>query len=61
LGHSHDQYPSSIFSEQGAQRRVKQFQYDLEDISEYIQKRNTDLDVPYTYMLPEKVPNSITI
>jgi hypothetical protein len=55
------EYPSSIFSEKAAQRLIKQFQYDLEDISEDIQKRNRDLDVPYTYMLPGKVPNSITI
>ena len=40
---------------------VQRFQNGLEDISTEIKQRNKDLDVPYMYLLPERVPNSITI
>jgi len=49
------------FTEVRAQRMVQRFQNGLEDISTEIKQRNKDLDVPYTYLLPERVPNSITI
>ncbi len=40
----------------------KRFQKSLdEDVAGDILKRNEKLDVPYTFMLPSKIPNSITI
>ena len=54
-------YPLDMFSEETPQRLIKRFQKDLDSIAGDIQQRNKDLDVPYTYMLPGKIPNSITI
>ena len=54
-------YPSGSFNDQTAQRLIIRFQEQLNDISGEIHHRNKDLDMPYTYMLPKKIPNSITI
>ena len=54
-------YPSGSFNDQTAQRLIIRFQEQLNDISGEIHHRNKGLDMPYTYMLPKKIPNSITI
>ena len=54
-------YPSGIFTEKNPQRLIERFKEDLDDVSGDILQRNKGLDVPYTYMLPRKIPNSITI
>jgi len=43
------------------QRYIQRFQKALDDITGDIDKRNETLDVPYKYLLPSRVPNSITI
>lgn len=57
------QYPEELFTEDKAKSAISEFREKLEEISEEIQKRNTTLDEPYkyVYLLPEKVPNSISI
>ena len=54
-------YPLEMFTEETPQRLIKRYQRDLDNIAGDIQHRNKDLDVPYTYMLPGKISNSITI
>ena len=57
LGH----YPLKRFTEERAQLHITNFETRLAEIVEEIQFRNLKLDVPYTYMLPTGIPNSITI
>ena len=54
-------YPYERFTESNIQDHIKKFQTKLEDITKEIEERNKGLDVPYIYMLPKKIPNSITI
>ena len=57
LGH----YPYKRFTEKSIQRYIKRCRDILEGVSGEIKFRNEALDVPYTYLLPGKIPNSITI
>ncbi len=54
-------FPAERFTEKRAQRMGERFQKSLHDVAGHILKRNEKLDVPYTFMLPSKIPNSITI
>ena len=54
-------YPSKRFTEEGAQKHIAAFEENLRTIEDDIKKRNEKLDVPYIYMMPTKIPNSITI
>lgn len=54
-------YPSGLFTERNIQHLIHQFNDELEDIEDEIHSRNKHLDVPYTYMMPRYIPNSITI
>ena len=49
------------FTESKIQRYIERLQKKLEGISGEIEVRNKSLDVPYEYMLPKNVTNSITI
>ncbi|CAB3985700.1 allene oxide synthase-lipoxygenase -like [Paramuricea clavata] len=40
---------------------ISRFQASLQSISEVIKKRNASVKIPYPYLLPERVPNSIGI
>ena len=53
-------YPER-FTEEGAKQAIKMFQVSLENITSEVKKRNKDLHVPYKYLRPDRVPNSITI
>lgn len=54
-------YPYKRFTESKIQRYIERLQKRLEGISGEIKVRNEGLDVPYIYMLPKNIPNSITI
>ena len=54
-------YPAKRFTEIGPQHLMVRYQEELDSIAREIDVRNKKLDVPYTYMLPKKIPNSITI
>jgi hypothetical protein len=54
-------YPSKRFTEEKALKHIADFEKRLAEIESGIKKRNENLDVPYIYMMPTKVPNSITI
>ncbi len=49
------------FTEKRAKRMVERFQDSLDDITGDMLERNKKLDVPYTFLLKHKIPNSITI
>ncbi|CAI8014486.1 Allene oxide synthase-lipoxygenase protein [Geodia barretti] len=54
-------YPPEQFVEERAKQAVKELDVKLKQIYEMIKKRNEGLDVPYIYMSPKNIPNSITI
>ncbi|XP_042341738.1 polyunsaturated fatty acid lipoxygenase ALOX15B-like isoform X2 [Plectropomus leopardus] len=55
------QYPEDHFSEEIPCKRIKDFQGDLEVLSAIIKARNNSLDIPYTYMDPKMLENSVAI
>ncbi len=54
-------YKELLFYEKKARDVVSQFQKELKEAGEIIKERNTQREVPYDLLLPEKIPNSITI
>ena len=54
-------YPYQRFTEDNILSFIDKFQKRLAEITDEIKARNEGLDIPYTYMLPENIPNSITI
>ena len=54
-------YSEGLFTEEEALKVISKFQMNLKKISAAIMERNESLAVPYTYLLPERIPNSIAI
>ncbi|XP_046901366.1 polyunsaturated fatty acid lipoxygenase ALOX15B-like [Hypomesus transpacificus] len=54
-------YPEEHFSEDAPCRLIKGFQAELKTFSESVKTRNSSLEVPYTYLDPELVENSVAI
>nr|XP_046228927.1 hydroperoxide isomerase ALOXE3-like [Scatophagus argus] len=54
-------YPEEQFNEPGIMEMIKNFQVELSSLSEAITERNSQLEVPYTYLDPARIENSITI
>ncbi|KAG8011325.1 Hydroperoxide isomerase ALOXE3 [Nibea albiflora] len=54
-------YPEERFDEPAVQQMIKEFQAELSNLSEAIQERNSQLEVPYTYLDPAHIENSISI
>ncbi|XP_047433293.1 polyunsaturated fatty acid lipoxygenase ALOX15B-like [Mugil cephalus] len=54
-------YPEDHFCEEIPLKMIKEFQGELEVLSAAIKVRNKSLDVPYTYMDPALVENSVAI
>ncbi|XP_043332344.1 polyunsaturated fatty acid lipoxygenase ALOX12 isoform X1 [Cervus elaphus] len=57
LGHHKEKY----FSDPKAKSVLNQFQTDLENLEREITARNEQLDLPYEYLKPSHIENSITI
>ncbi|MEQ2274034.1 hypothetical protein XENORESO_012798, partial [Xenotaenia resolanae] len=55
------QYPEEHFTEKIPREKIKEFQGNLEVLSIGINVRNRMLKIPYTYMDPKKVENSVAI
>ncbi|XP_040892492.1 polyunsaturated fatty acid lipoxygenase ALOX15B-like [Toxotes jaculatrix] len=55
------QYPEDHFSEEIPLELIKVFQGELEVLSTAIKVRNRNLEVPYTYLDPMEVENSVAI
>jgi len=54
-------YSDGSFTDMAAREAILRFQGKLNRITVSIKKRNETLKFPYTYLLPERVPNSIAI
>ncbi|KAM6942360.1 polyunsaturated fatty acid lipoxygenase ALOX15B-like [Lycodopsis pacificus] len=54
-------YPEELFSEKMPCKLIQDFQKDLHELSEAITDRNGDLEVPYTYLDPKVVENSVAL
>ncbi|XP_067279393.1 hydroperoxide isomerase ALOXE3 isoform X2 [Pseudorasbora parva] len=55
------QYPEDYFFQTAPQKMIKDHQAELSFLSESIKDRNTGLQVPYTYMCPDMISNSVSI
>ncbi|XP_072241092.1 polyunsaturated fatty acid lipoxygenase ALOX15B-like [Leuresthes tenuis] len=55
------QYPEDHFNAETPLRVIMDFQKELKMLSANIKARNKDLEVPYTYLDPEEVENSVAI
>uniref|UniRef100_A0A3Q1K0N4 Arachidonate 15-lipoxygenase type B n=1 Tax=Anabas testudineus TaxID=64144 RepID=A0A3Q1K0N4_ANATE len=55
------QYPEEHFTEEIPRQLIKDFQAELKTLSSEIKDRNSILDIPYTYMDPTEVENSVAI
>uniref|UniRef100_A0A3Q2WX98 Hydroperoxide isomerase ALOXE3-like n=1 Tax=Haplochromis burtoni TaxID=8153 RepID=A0A3Q2WX98_HAPBU len=54
-------YPEEHFTEEVPLKKIKQFQEDLGKLSADIEDRNKRLDLPYTYLDPKFIENSVSI
>ncbi|XP_071335430.1 hydroperoxide isomerase ALOXE3-like [Trachinotus anak] len=54
-------HPEEQFGEPAPKQMIKKFQAELSYLSEVITTRNSQLEVPYTYLNPTQIENSITI
>ncbi|XP_042260828.1 arachidonate 12-lipoxygenase, 12R-type-like isoform X2 [Thunnus maccoyii] len=57
LGH----YPEDHFTEEVPRKRIHAFQEDLKHLNKDIKTRNKSLDIPYTYLDPAVVENSVAL
>ncbi|XP_061535760.1 arachidonate 12-lipoxygenase, 12R-type-like [Phycodurus eques] len=57
LGH----YPEDHFTEETPRRLQKDFKAELDTLSITISNRNKGLDIPYTYLDPKNIENSVAI
>uniref|UniRef100_A0A671QGZ4 Hydroperoxide isomerase ALOXE3-like n=1 Tax=Sinocyclocheilus anshuiensis TaxID=1608454 RepID=A0A671QGZ4_9TELE len=55
------QYLEDYFCQMASQKRIRDFQAELSFFSESINDRNKGLQVPYTYMCPDNISNSVSI
>ncbi|XP_077585623.1 polyunsaturated fatty acid 5-lipoxygenase-like [Stigmatopora nigra] len=54
-------YPDGHFVDEKINAYIEKFQKTLKEIGEGIQARNRELKCPYSYMSPDKIPNSVAI
>ncbi|XP_030644125.1 hydroperoxide isomerase ALOXE3-like [Chanos chanos] len=54
-------YPEELFDEKTPLQIIDKFQEDLKSLSDEIEKRNQSLLLPYFYLKPEEVENSVSI
>ncbi|XP_059186765.1 hydroperoxide isomerase ALOXE3-like [Centropristis striata] len=55
------QYPQDHFSEEVPLKLIEVFEAELEVLSTNIKARNKSLEIPYTYLDPADVENSVAI
>ncbi|XP_023190456.1 arachidonate 15-lipoxygenase B-like [Xiphophorus maculatus] len=55
------QYPENHFSEETPRQMIENFQKELAALSAAIKERNKSLEVPYIYLDPEEIENSVAI
>ncbi|XP_062396206.1 polyunsaturated fatty acid lipoxygenase ALOX15B-like [Sardina pilchardus] len=54
-------FPEEWFGEEVPRKLIKNFQKDLHVFSDHIEKRNAKLKLPYTYLNPKNIKNSVSI
>lgn len=54
-------FPSRLFCDEESQKIISIFQKELQEISKKIKERNSQLKIPYEYLMPEKIPNGLTV
>ncbi|XP_057700687.1 polyunsaturated fatty acid lipoxygenase ALOX15B-like [Corythoichthys intestinalis] len=54
-------YPEDHFSEETPCELLKVFKKELDELSDAINLRNKNLDIPYTYLDPKNIENSVSI
>lgn len=54
-------YPEDRFDEPAVKRMIKELQAELSYLSEEITARNAELKIPYPYLNPKDIENSVTI
>ncbi|KAL1276666.1 hypothetical protein QQF64_036289 [Cirrhinus molitorella] len=54
-------YPDMYFTEKPAKEAIKRFCHKLEEVKNIIKSRNEALTLPYNYLSPDKIPNSVAI
>ncbi|KAH0618179.1 hypothetical protein JD844_017171, partial [Phrynosoma platyrhinos] len=54
-------YPDEHFIEKPVKEAMKKFRKNLDDITSYITERNRNKKLPYYYLSPDRIPNSVAI
>ncbi|XP_056097891.1 polyunsaturated fatty acid 5-lipoxygenase-like [Rhinichthys klamathensis goyatoka] len=54
-------YPDMYFTEQPVMKAAKTFRKKLAEVTNIIKSRNENLKVPYWYLSPDRIPNSVAI
>ncbi|XP_071335427.1 hydroperoxide isomerase ALOXE3-like isoform X2 [Trachinotus anak] len=54
-------YPEQHFDEPAVLQMIKDFQAELSSLSVAITKRNSELELPYVYMNPKEIENSVSL
>uniref|UniRef100_A0A3B3V9J4 Arachidonate 12-lipoxygenase, 12R-type-like n=1 Tax=Poecilia latipinna TaxID=48699 RepID=A0A3B3V9J4_9TELE len=54
-------YPEHHFTEEQPLKLMEKFKEELKELSKVIKERNIKLDVPYKYLDPEEIENSVSI
>ncbi|XP_056097933.1 polyunsaturated fatty acid 5-lipoxygenase-like [Rhinichthys klamathensis goyatoka] len=55
------EYPDMYFTEQPVMGAAKTFRKELAEVTKIIKSRNENLRVPYWYLSPDRIPNSVAI
>ncbi|XP_040006283.1 hydroperoxide isomerase ALOXE3 isoform X2 [Xiphias gladius] len=55
------QYKEAVFRDDAHRRLVVEVQAELKTISDHISERNSQLELPYPYLCPEHIENSVAI
>ncbi|XP_072281315.1 polyunsaturated fatty acid 5-lipoxygenase [Pyxicephalus adspersus] len=54
-------YPDEHFVEKSVKKAMAKFRKNLEDITSFIQDRNKNKNLPYYYLSPDRIPNSVAV
>ncbi|KAF6731490.1 Arachidonate 5-lipoxygenase [Oryzias melastigma] len=54
-------YPDEHFIEKPVKQAMEKFRKELTEISSFIKKRNEGKKLPYAYLSPDKIPNSVAV
>ncbi|XP_066549511.1 polyunsaturated fatty acid 5-lipoxygenase [Amia ocellicauda] len=54
-------YPDEHFIEKPVKKAIEKFQKKLDEISSFIKDRNKNKKLPYYYLSPDRIPNSVAV